>query len=114
MPLESSRQGLQLWFRPRPDRRSTPEAIVLQNCKTPILGDFGTPIWELWDKKPFGCHSRRVVQSILYGGDGFLRVRAMVSLVSPELLVACPNTKGALENELSNLLVGWMQVRISN
>jgi hypothetical protein len=38
----------------------------------------------------------------------------VVSLVSPELLVACPNTKGASESELTNLLVGLMQVRVSN
>jgi len=41
-------------------------------------------------------------------GDGFLRVRAVVSLVSPELPVACLNTKGAPKSELTNLLVGWM------
>jgi hypothetical protein len=46
-------------------------------------------------------------------GGGFLRVRAVVSLVSPELLVAYLSTKGAPENELTNLLVGLMQVRIS-
>jgi hypothetical protein len=39
---------------------------------------------------------------------GFPRIQAMVSLVSPELPVACPNTKGAPENELTNLLVGLM------
>jgi hypothetical protein len=39
-------------------------------------------------------------------GGGFPRVRAMVSLVSPESPVACPNTKGASENELTNLLFG--------
>ncbi len=43
-------------------------------------------------------------------GGGFPRVRAVVSLVSLELLVACPSIKGALENELTNLLVGLMQV----
>ncbi len=37
----------------------------------------------------------------------------MVNLVSLELLVACPSTKGAPECELTNLLVGLMQVRIS-
>ncbi len=47
-------------------------------------------------------------------GGGFLRVRAMVSLVSPGLLVAYPSTKGALESELTNLLVGWMQIQVSN
>jgi hypothetical protein len=34
----------------------------------------------------------------------------MVSLVSPGLLMACPNTKGASKCELTNLLVGLMQV----
>jgi hypothetical protein len=41
-------------------------------------------------------------------GGGFLRVRAVVSLVSPKLLVACFSTKGAPECELTNLLVGLM------
>ncbi len=41
-------------------------------------------------------------------GGGFPRVRAMVSLVSSELPVVCPSTKGAPESELINLLVGWM------
>jgi hypothetical protein len=47
-------------------------------------------------------------------GSGFPRVRAMMSLVSPKLPVACPSTKGALECELTNLLVSLMQVRVSN
>ncbi len=38
----------------------------------------------------------------------------MVSLMSPKLPVTCPNTKGVLESELTNLLVGLMQVRVSN
>jgi hypothetical protein len=46
-------------------------------------------------------------------GGGFPRVQAVVSQVSPELLVACPSTKGALECELTNLLVGLIQVRVS-
>jgi hypothetical protein len=46
-------------------------------------------------------------------GGGFLRVQTVVSLVSPELPVACPSTKGALESELTNLLVGLMQVRVN-
>ncbi len=37
----------------------------------------------------------------------------MVSLMSLELPVACPSTKGALESDLTNLLVGLMQVRVS-
>jgi len=47
-------------------------------------------------------------------GGGFPQVRAMVSLVSPELPVACPNTKGVAKCKLKNLLVGLMQVRVSN
>jgi hypothetical protein len=46
-------------------------------------------------------------------GGGFPRVRATMSLVSPELPVACPSTKGVLESEQTNLLVGLMQVRVS-
>ncbi len=46
-------------------------------------------------------------------GGGFPRVQAVVNHVSPELLVACPSTKGAPESELTNLLVGLMQVQIS-
>jgi hypothetical protein len=38
----------------------------------------------------------------------------MVSLVSLELLVACPSTNGVPKCELTNLLVDLMQVRISN
>jgi hypothetical protein len=41
---------------------------------------------------------------------GFPRVQAMVSLVSPELPVACLGTKGAPKNELTNLLVGWLHI----
>jgi hypothetical protein len=46
-------------------------------------------------------------------GGGFPRVWAVVSQVSPELLMACPSTKGAPKCELTNLLVGLMQVRVS-
>jgi hypothetical protein len=41
-------------------------------------------------------------------GGGFPRVWAMMNQVSLELPVACPNTKGVLECELTNLLVGLM------
>jgi len=34
----------------------------------------------------------------------------VVNHVSLELPVACPNIKGALKSELTNLLVGLMQV----
>jgi hypothetical protein len=47
-------------------------------------------------------------------GRGFPQVRAVVSLVSPKSPVACPSTKGGPESELTTLLVGWMQIRMSN
>jgi hypothetical protein len=46
-------------------------------------------------------------------GGGFPWFQAMVSLVSLELPMAYPSTKGALESELTNLLVGLIQGRVS-
>jgi hypothetical protein len=46
-------------------------------------------------------------------GGGFLRVQVVVSQVSPGLPVASPSTKSAPKSELTNLLVGLMQVRVS-
>jgi len=46
-------------------------------------------------------------------GGGFPWVRAMVNQVSLKLPVVCLNTKGAPKGELTNLLVGLMQVRVS-
>jgi hypothetical protein len=43
-------------------------------------------------------------------GGGFPQIRAVVSLVSLELPMACPSTKGVPKSELTNLLVGLMQV----
>jgi hypothetical protein len=36
--LESSRRGLQVWFRPRPDRRSGREAMMFQSSGSPKPG----------------------------------------------------------------------------
>jgi len=41
-------------------------------------------------------------------GDGFPRVQAVVSQMSPKLTVASGSTKSALEGDLTNLLVGLM------
>jgi len=43
-------------------------------------------------------------------GGGFPRIWAVVSLVSLELFVACPSTKGVPEMVLTNLLVGLMHI----
>ncbi len=43
-------------------------------------------------------------------GGGFPRVRAVVSLVSPELPMTCPSTKSASKIVLTNSLVSLVQV----
>jgi hypothetical protein len=95
----------------------------------------GGPSKELWPRKVSWVQTR-IVSRLLLGspgtkshsdvgaverhkvyyigeGGGFPRVRAVMSQVSLELFVLCPNTKGAWESELTNLLVGWMQVWVS-
>jgi hypothetical protein len=47
-------------------------------------------------------------------GGGFPRIRVVMSLVNPKSPVACPSTKGVPKNELTNLLAGWMHIRVSN
>ncbi len=53
---------------------------------------------------------RSNAENTIWEGGGFPRVRAVVSLVSPESPMACPSTTSAVEVELTNLLVGLMQV----
>jgi hypothetical protein len=94
--LESSWRGLQLRFRPHPNRRSAQEAIVLQSCGTPSFSDFGILIWEFRDRShsdatPIG----RCKVYYMGEGGGFPQVWAVVSLVSPRSPVALPRTKGA-------------------
>jgi hypothetical protein len=50
----------------------------------------------------------RHIEYYMGEGCGFPQVWAVVSLMSPELPVACPSTKCVLESELINLLVGLM------
>jgi hypothetical protein len=40
MALKSSRRGLQVWFRPRPDRRSGREVMMSQSPGSPKSGHF--------------------------------------------------------------------------
>jgi hypothetical protein len=88
--------------------------MVTESPKSPNWDSFGTSPWESWDKKPLevGATKRRKVYYMGEGG-GFPRDRAVVSQMSPESPVACPSTKGAPKCELTNLLVGLMQVRVS-
>jgi len=85
-----------------------------QSPGSPNRDSVRTPLWESREK----CHSdasAMVKRREYYMGEGggFIRVRAVVSQVSLVLPVACLNTKGAPECELTNLLVGLMQVRVS-
>jgi hypothetical protein len=58
IPLKSSRQGLQLCFRPHLNQRSAHKVIGPQSGESPNFGNFRTPIWESLDKMPFGCGPR--------------------------------------------------------
>jgi hypothetical protein len=66
-PLESSWRELELCFRPHPEKKNHLDVALAEKCKICYMGE----------------------------GGGFPRVRAVVSLVSPKLLVVCPSTKGA-------------------
>jgi len=70
--LESSRQELQLWFRPHPNLSSGQGAMNVQSLETPTRDSFGTPTWESREKEPFGCSLGGELQSILYGGRWWL------------------------------------------
>jgi hypothetical protein len=98
--LESSRWRLQLCFKPHRDQRSAYEVMHPQSPGTKSHLDVA-PV-----------NSCKVYY--MGEGGGFPRVRAMVSFVSPELPVACPSTEGAPKSDLTNLLVGWMHIQVSN
>jgi hypothetical protein len=70
--LEKLLRRLQIWFRPRLNRRSGREVMVAQSFGSPNRDSFGTPLWESRDKKPFGCNLRERTQKILYGGRCWL------------------------------------------
>jgi hypothetical protein len=53
--LESSKQGLQHFFRPHRNQRFERKVMGSQSHKSPNGGTFGIPTWESQDKKPFGC-----------------------------------------------------------
>jgi hypothetical protein len=102
--LESSWGELQYWFRPRPDRRSGKEVIIVQSPDNPNRDSFGTPLWESLEKVPFGCSLRGRTQIILYGGRWWLPLSpGCGELSESKLPVACPSTKGVPECELINL-----------
>jgi hypothetical protein len=112
MALESSLQGLQVWFRPRPDRRLGQGATKSQSPESLNRDSFGTPLWESWEKEPFGCHSRGWTQRILYKVWWW-------HLPSPGRGVSCESelAHGLSQHQmhaewvLTNSCWFWMQVR---
>jgi hypothetical protein len=70
--LESSQGELQLWFKPHSDPSLRWGVMSVQSPGSPNRNNFGTPLWESWEKKPFGCKCSRKLQRILYGGRWWL------------------------------------------
>jgi hypothetical protein len=104
MALESSLRELQNCFRPHPNRRSEQEAMDAQSLGSANRNNFGTPLWESWEKVPFGCSLGGELQRILYGGRWWLPPSPSCGESNESKLpMACPNTKGVLRNELTLL-----------
>jgi hypothetical protein len=75
----------------------------------PSLAILGLPLGNHGTKSHLGATPTEWCKVYYMGeGGGFPRVRAVVSFVSPKLPVTCFNTKGAVESDLTNLLVGLM------
>jgi hypothetical protein len=125
-PLESSWWRPQLCFRPHCDQRLAQEVMRFQSRGTfsdfivirgrhrklcalkvagvPAIGISRLPLGSLETKNHLDATPVESCRVYYMGeGDGFPRVRVVVSLVSPKLLVARPSTKGVPESELTNL-----------
>jgi len=91
--LERSRRGLQLWFRPRRDPTLQWGVMAVQSFGSPagtISGlHFGSP-GNLCHSDVVSVTSRR--EYYMGEGGGFLRVRAVVSLV-------CPSARGKSQHQ---------------
>jgi len=70
--LESSRGELQLWFRSCSDPSLRRGVMNIQSPGNPNWDNFETPLWESWEKEPFGCRCSGELQRILYGGRWWL------------------------------------------
>jgi hypothetical protein len=71
-PFEISQGGLQVCFRPHPNRRFKQGVMSCQSLGSPNRDSFGTPPWEFREKVPFGCRCGRIMQRILDGGRWWL------------------------------------------
>jgi hypothetical protein len=104
MSLESSWRELQNCFRPQLNQRSKQKVMDAQSLGSVNRDSFGTPLWESREKMSFGCSVGRELQKILYGGRWWLPPSPGRGESSESKLpVACPNTKGVSECELTLL-----------
>jgi len=62
MALKSSQEELQLWFRPRSNKRSEPGDMSFQSPGTPTQDNFRTPPWESQEKEPL-----RAAENTIWG-----------------------------------------------
>jgi hypothetical protein len=94
IPLERSKRGLQLFFKPYLNQRSAHKIMGPQNLRSSNFGNFGTPTWESKDKMQLGV-GPMAKHKVYYKGEGggFSQVRAVVNLVNPKLLAVHPNIK---------------------
>jgi hypothetical protein len=75
-----------------------------QNPGSANWNSFGTPLWEYREKVRFGCSLGEELQRILYGGWWWLPpIPGRGESNEPKLPMACPNTKGVSECELTHL-----------
>jgi len=78
--------------------------MSVQSPKTPTRDSFGTPTWESWEKRPFGCSLGEELQRILYGGRWWLPPSpGRGESSSPSCPWFVPTPKGVPECELTFL-----------
>jgi hypothetical protein len=111
-PLESCRGELQLCFRPRPNPSSGRKVMTAQSPESLNQDNFGTPLWESQEKKPFGCKCGGETQRILYGGGWRLppspgRAESNESKVAHGLAHGLSQHQKCAKWVLTNLLVGF-------
>ncbi len=85
-----------------------------QSLESSNWDNFRTPPWESRKK----CHldigvTGKHREYYMGEGGGFPQVWAVVSHVNPRSPVACSSIQSALKGELTNLLVGLMQVQVT-
>jgi len=114
IPLKSSWQGLQLWFKPHFNQRSAHKIMGPKVAKVPILGISGLPLGSPRTKWHLGV-GPMARHRVYYKGEGggFPQVRAVVSLISSWLLVVHLCTK-MLQLCTNQLVVGFVQVRVND